>query len=177
MYYSRNRACLRAGELWIWWPEKFYGPSETPELYSLISIFTLYRPYIHITNLKLMKMKPVSEILCIFNGRTRAWGRTRPSPRVSQRTVISETQGTTSYLGLFINNPGTGHKVLNSDWPIKTHNPRSKILESRQINIANTTFESFDSTLESNKRRILQRNCFPRATDASKKCTRTKWPT
>ena len=44
---------------------------------------------------------------------------------------------------VFINSPGTGHEVLNSDWPIKTHNPRSKILESRQTNIANTNFRAF----------------------------------
>ena len=53
---------------------------------------------------------------------------------------------------VFINSPGTGHQVLNSDWPIKTHNPRSKILESRQINIANTNFRAFR---QSNKRRII----------------------
>ena len=53
---------------------------------------------------------------------------------------------------VFINSPGTGHEVLNSDWPIKTHNPRPKILESRQINIANTNFRAFR---QSNKRRII----------------------
>ena len=54
--------------------------------------------------------------------------------------------------GCFINNPGTGHEVLDSDWPIKTHNPRSKILESRQINITNTNFRAFR---QSNQRRII----------------------
>ena len=72
----------------------------------------------------------------------------------------------TLYPGLFINNPGTGHKELNSDWPIKTHNPRSKIIENRQINTANTKFRAFR---QSNRRRIiiLQGNCFQRTTDAS----------
>ena len=73
----------------------------------------------------------------------------------------------TSYPGLFINNPDTGHKVLNSDWPIKTHDPRSKMLESRQINIANTNFRAFR---QSNKRRIIilegNKNCFPRTTES-----------
>ena len=73
----------------------------------------------------------------------------------------------------YINNPGTGHKVLNSDWPIKTHNPRSKMIESRQINIANTKFRVFR---QSNKRRIiiLQANCFPRTTDVSQELHRSK---
>ena len=45
-------------------------------------------------------------------------------------------------------------------------NPRSKILESRQINIANTNFRALR---QSNKRRIIivEGNCFPRTTDAS----------
>ena len=80
---------------------------------------------------------------------------------------------TTSYPGLFINNPGTGHKVLNSDWPIKTHIPRSKMIKSCQINIANTKFRAFR---QSNKRRIiiLQGNSFPRTTDASQEIHRSK---
>ena len=49
----------------------------------------------------------------------------------------------TSYPGLSINNPGAGGKVLNSDWPIETHNPRSKILKSCQINIAKTNVRAF----------------------------------
>ena len=82
---------------------------------------------------------------------------------------------TTSYPGLFINNPDTGHKVLSSDWPIKTHNPRSKIIESCQISIANTKFRAFR---QSNKRRIiiLQANCFPGTTDASQEVHRRKMP-
>ena len=49
--------------------------------------------------------------------------------------------------------PGTGGKMLNSDWQIKTHKPGSKILESRQMNTP--TFEPFDSTLEATKRDVL----------------------
>ena len=56
-----------------------------------------------------------------------------------------------------ISNPITGDKVLNSDWPIKTHNPRSKILESRQINIVKTNFRAFRQSSGSNKRRIIIR--------------------
>ena len=73
---------------------------------------------------------------------------------------------------VFINSPGTGHEVLNSDWPIKTHNPRSKILESRQIN--------FRAFRQSNKTPNChcEENCFPRTTDASRfaRSTIAKWP-
>ena len=87
--------------------------------------------------------------------------------------TTASAQGATSYPGLFINDPGTGHKVLNSDWPIKTHNLRSNIIESRQINIANTKLRAFQ---QSNKRRIIifQGNCFPRTTDASQEVHRSK---
>ena len=64
--------------------------------------------------------------------------------------------------------------MLNSDWPIKTHNPRSKILESRQINTAKTNFRAFRQYSGSNKRRLsfellaklLSKNrwCFTRST-------------
>ena len=47
------------------------------------------------------------------------------------------------------------------------------MIESRQINIANTKFRAFR---QSNKRRIiiLQGNCFPRTTDASQEVHRSK---
>ena len=47
------------------------------------------------------------------------------------------------------------------------------MIESRQINIANTKFQAFP---QSNKRRIiiLQENCFPRTTDASQEVHRRK---
>ena len=55
----------------------------------------------------------------------------------------------------------------------KRYIPRSKMIESRQINIANTKFRAFR---QSNKRRIiiLQGNCFPRTTDASQQVHSSK---
>ena len=74
----------------------------------------------------------------------------------------------TLYPALFINNPCAGDKVLDYGWPIKTHYPRSKVLESRQINISKTNFRAFRQCLQSNKRQviILQRNYFSRKPDS-----------
>ena len=57
--------------------------------------------------------------------------------------------------------------MLNSDWPIKTHNPRSKILENRQINIAKTNFRAFQqySARQPTSNYHSESNYFPRTTE------------
>ena len=59
------------------------------------------------------------------------------------RGFVTSKKEPTSYTRLSINNSCAGGKVRNSDWPIKTHNPKSKILKSHQINIAKTNFGAF----------------------------------